>query len=116
MQIVFRALAPVAALALYAAPAQAEPRVDPFRFFEGRTESEGMIKVAFKKAFRSHAVGRGRIERDGTLVLVQQVREGREPPRERRWVMRRIGSGRYSGTMSEAVGPVRIDLVGDRYR
>jgi hypothetical protein len=30
--------------------------------------------------------------------------------------MRQIATGRYSGTMTEATGPVTIDEVGGRYR
>jgi len=50
------------------------------------------------------------------LVLVQRVEDEGKPPRERRWRIRQIGSGHYSGTMSEAIGPVTIDDVGGSYR
>ena len=101
---------------LLPAAARSEPFADPMHFFEGRTESEGTIKVALKKPFRSHSLGRGRIQRDGTLVLVQQVREGKSPVKERRWVIRRVGPDRYSGTMTDAAGPVSIQRVGEGYR
>ena len=100
---------------LVSATATAEP-LKPLRFFEGRTESFGTIKLFLKKPYRSHAVGRGIIEPDGSLLLVQQVEDDGKPPRERRWRIRQIGPGRYSGTMSEANGPVTIDEVGGRYR
>jgi hypothetical protein len=100
---------------LLSAPATAEP-LKPLRFFEGRTESFGTIKLFLKKPYRSHTVGRGVIESDGSLLLVQQVEDEGRPPRERRWRIRQIGPGRYSGTMSEASGPVTIDEVGGRYR
>ncbi len=101
---------------LLPAAARSGPSVDPMHFFEGRTESEGTIKVALKKPLRSHSLGRGRIQRDGTLVLVQQVREGKNPVKERRWVIRRVGPDRYSGTMTDAAGPVSIQRVGEGYR
>ncbi len=103
------------AAVLMSAPATAET-LQPLRFFEGRTESVGTIKLLLKKPFRSHSVGRGVIESDGSLLLVQQVEDEGRPPRVRRWRIRQIGSGRYSGTMSEASGPVTIDEVGDSYR
>lgn len=100
---------------LVSAPATAQP-LKPLRFFEGRTESFGTIKLFLKRPYRSHSVGRGVIESDGSLLLVQQVEDEGKPPRERRWQIHQIGPGRYSGTMSEANGPVTIDEVGGRYR
>lgn len=41
--------------------------------------------------------------------------EGR-PARIRRWLIRRAGAGRFTGTMSEATGPVTIEDFGGRYR
>jgi len=100
---------------LVSAPATAEP-LKPMRFFEGRTEGFGTIKLFLKKPYRSHTVGRGVIESDGSLLLVQQVEDDGKPPRERRWRIRQVGPGRFAGTMSEASGPVAIDEVGGRYR
>jgi hypothetical protein len=36
--------------------------------------------------------------------------------KERRWKMRRVSPGHYSGTMSEAKGPVIVDEVDGKYR
>ena len=102
-------------LAASAWPAIAKP-ADPLRFFEGRTESLGTVKLVTKKPFRSRAIGEGEIRADGTLDLVQRVEDQGELPRERRWRMRPVGPGRYTGTMSDAKGPVTVDEVGDRYR
>lgn len=89
---------------------------DPIRFFEGRTESLSTTKVFLKKPYRTRSVGRGKIEADGTLNLVQRVEEEGKPPNERRWRIRRVAQGRFSGTMSEASGPVIIEQVGERFR
>ena len=89
---------------------------DPIHFFEGRTESLGTVKIAMKKPFRSRAVGKGEILSDGSLTLVQRVEDEGQKPRERRWRIRRVGPGRYSGTMTEAKGPVTVEQVGGRYR
>lgn len=97
-------------------PATAEPLVNPMRFFEGKTESIGTIKIFMKQAFRSTSVGTGRIEPDGSLLLVQQVRDEGRPLRERRWKIRQVGPGRFVGSMSEANGPVSIEEVGGSYR
>lgn len=89
---------------------------DPLRFFEGRTESVSTIKVITKKPYRSRTSGRGEIGGDGALNLVQQVREEGRPNYERRWRMRQVGPHRFTGTMSEAAGPVVVDEVGGRFR
>lgn len=103
-------------LSLALAPAASAAKSDPMTFFEGRTESVGTVKVAMKRPYRSRAIGKGEILPDGTLVLVQRVEDQGQPPRERRWRIRRVGSGRYSGTMTDAKGPVTVEQIGGRYR
>jgi hypothetical protein len=102
-------------LAVLSGPATAKAD-DPIEFFAGRTESIGTVKIAMKKAFRSRAIGKGEIKADGSLDLVQRVEDEGEQPRERRWRMRRVAPGRYTGTMSDARGPVSVEEVGGRYR
>ncbi|MEO7365568.1 MAG: DUF3833 family protein [Sphingomicrobium sp.] len=86
------------------------------RFFEGRTETLGTVKIFLKKPYKTRSAGRGIIEPDGTLLLVQLVEDDGKPPRERRWRIRQTGRNHFSGTMSEAIGPVAIDEVGGSYR
>jgi hypothetical protein len=105
-----------ATLLLTSAATSVSGEVDPLRFFEGRTLSQGRVKVMFHPDYATSSLGQGRIETDGSLTLVQRVVDDGKPPRERRWRVRQVGPGRYSGTMTEAVGPVTIDKVGDRYR
>lgn len=115
--LVARRLLLPAALVLFAAqPVPAQGIGDPLRFFEGRTDSSGTMKVMMRKPHRMRSLGQGRIEADGSLSLVQKVEEEGQPPRERRWHIRPAGPGRFTGTMSEASGPVTIEEVGGRYR
>lgn len=115
----FRFLTIALSLALAASispPATAaEGEHDPLAFFEGTTESVSTVKVVLKKPFKSRALGTGKISPDGSLVLVQRV-EGEGPARSRRWHIRQVAPGRFTGTMSEATGPVSIEEVGGRYR
>ena len=107
----------ISAAAAFLLSASATPdTLKPMRFFEGRTEGIGTVKPILKRPYRSHSVGLGRIEPDGSLLLVQQVKDEGKPPRERRWRIRQIGPHRFSGAMSEASGPVTIDEVGGRFR
>ena len=98
-----------------ATPAAQQP-LDPLRFFAGRTETQGTVKILFNKPYHSRSLGQGRIETDGSLTLIQRVEDEGKPPRERRWRVRGVGPGHWAATMSEAIGPVAIDQVGDRFR
>ena len=110
-------LAVAAPIFLAVATAAANPTpVDPLRFFAGRTETRAIVKVIFHQSYRSHSVGQGRIEADGSLTLVQRVEDEGKPAHERRWRVRETGPGHWTAAMSEADSPVAIDQVGDRYR
>jgi hypothetical protein len=87
----------------------------PLRFFEGRTEMISTIKVVMRKPYQSRTTGTGRILSDGSLALVQQVREDGKAF-ERHWKIRQVGGGRFAGTMSDAVGPVTVNNVNGEYR
>ena len=107
---------PLSILATPLASAPVHEQTDPLRFFEGRTESQGIVKVMFRKPYRTHSTGTGRIEPDRSLTLIQRVVDEGNAPRERRWRVRRAGPGHFRASMSDAVGPVTIELVGERYR
>jgi hypothetical protein len=112
-----RMIATAALLAgLALSPAQAGRLIDPLRFFEGRTECVSMMNVLMKKPVRMSSFGRGAIGPDGTLVLVQRVEQEGQQPYARRWQIREVAPDHFSGSMSEAEGPVTIERVGGRYR
>lgn len=104
---------PIAAL-LGASPPNAFS--DPLGFFEGRTVSDSVMKVVMKKPVSARSIGHGRMERDGSLTLVQQVIHDGKPQKQRHWRVRRADGGGFTATMNEAVGPVTIDRVGEAYR
>lgn len=109
-------LLPIAAIPLIGASAPAAEPIKPMQFFEGRTEGSGIVRVFLKKSYRTRSVGTGRIQPDGSLLLVQRVHDEGKPAHERRWKVRQVAPRRFVGTMSEAMGPVSIDQVGGRYR
>ena len=84
------------------------------RFFEGRTEGRGTLKVMMKAPVPIAVESRGRVEPDGSLVLVQKILEGNKPARTRSWRMREISPGRYTGALTDAVGPVSVQAKGSR--
>ncbi len=89
---------------------------DPLRFFEGRTEMLSTVKLITKKTYRSRTVGRGSIQDDGSLHLVQRVHDDGRPAYDRRWRIREVSPGRFTGTMSEAKGPIAVEEIRGRYR
>lgn len=114
MRLLF--VTPILLLATASEATAPGPTVDPLQFFVGRTESIGRVKVMFHQGYATHSDGEGRIEPDGSLFLVQQVFDDGKPPHERRWRVHEVRPGSYTGTMTEAEGPVTIDRIGDRYR
>lgn len=88
----------------------------PLRFFEGRTESRGEVKIILKSPHAIRAQGHGRIDADGALILVQDVHEDGKPPLKRTWHIRETAPGRYAATVSDATGPVRLDSIDGRVR
>ena len=108
--------ATIAAVLIAASGPAAAQQADPIRFFEGRTVDQGVMKVLFKKPYRTFAISEGRIEPDGSLTLIERVEDEGSAPHERRWHVRRTSPGHYVGAMSDALGPVTIDKIGDRYR
>lgn len=94
---------------------RAAPAFSPLRFFAGRTEGHGEVKIVFKSPHGVRVHGRGRIEPDGALVLVQDVEEEGSPPRRRSWHIRETAPGRFAGTLSDATGPVRLEVIDGRF-
>ncbi len=112
-----RALAPLVIVAAsIPGIVAADVASDPLRFFDGATESVGTLKIVMHKAVPTRTIGQGQITADGSLSLVQRVEDQGRPPHVRRWLIRRLAPGHFTGTMSDAAGPVTIDKVGDRYR
>ena len=110
------AAAATIAFAMPASSTAAGPIADPLSFFEGRTETVSTVKIVMKKPFRSRSIGRGKLLGDHSLDLVQRVEEEGKPVHERRWKIRRVGPGKFAGTMSDAVGPITIDETPKGYR
>ena len=96
-----------------AAPAQA---LNPIGFFRGRTSGEATLKVLLQSPKRLTVQSHGTMQKDGSLLLKQVIVEGSKPPRTRYWRMRQTGPGRFSGTLTDAVGPVLVTAEGNAVR
>jgi hypothetical protein len=109
--------APLFLAAFAPAPPQAASAMEAFdaiRFFNGKTEGQGVLKVALRSPTTLRVQSRGQIETDGTLSVRQVVSEGDKPARTREWRIRELSPGRYSGTLSDAAGPVAGEATGNR--
>jgi hypothetical protein len=103
-----------AALLIAAAPAHAA--FNPVEFFHGRTHGDGLLKVIFQSPKRIAVDSEGLAEKDGSLLLKQTIREPEKPPRVRYWRLRQTGANRFDGTLTDAAGPVRVDVDADSVR
>jgi hypothetical protein len=95
------------------APPAPRPAFSALAFFDGPTQGVGRLKKVFSGVEPTLVEGNGHIEGD-TLVLDQTVREGDKRPSHREWRIREISPGRYAGMLTDAIGPVTGEAVGDR--
>jgi hypothetical protein len=104
----------VVAVALAGAATAPPLTLDMTAFFTGRTHAENVMKIVFKRPGRLvvDTVG-GKGDR-GDLVLIDTVREEGKPVRTRKWIMRSNGPNRFTGSLSDATGPVDVTVSGRR--
>jgi hypothetical protein len=94
------------------ASAQAPQPFDPVAFFTGATQGRGELKELLGKPRKTNTQSVGRVDKDGWLVLDQKVAVEGDPPRIRRWRLKQTAPGKYSGTLSDAKGPVEAEVRG----
>lgn len=87
---------------------------DPITFFTGATESTGTLKQAFSSTKATHVTGYGAMRGNGVFVLDQAMTVTGETAKNRRWQLHQISPGHFGGTISDAKGPVTIDVTGNR--
>ena len=105
-------LVAAAAMALAGAATAPSPALDMTAFFSGRTHTENVLKIVFNRPARLvvDSVG-GRGDR-GDFVLLDTVREEGKPVRTRKWIMRPNGPNRFTGSLTDATGPVDVTVSG----
>jgi hypothetical protein len=92
----------------------APPGFDPLAFFTGPSRGEGTLKVVTRDAVPIRVASRGRPDGKGGLILDQRIVEGAQPPRPRRWVLRRTSPATLSGTLTDSPGAVSGRIDGNR--
>jgi hypothetical protein len=96
-------------------PASADPgpKLDMIEFFTGKTHGENVIKIAMQHPHKLTVDSVGGKNKEGEFVLIDNVQEERKAPRKRTWVMRPSGPNRFTGSLSDAQGPVDVVVAGD---
>jgi hypothetical protein len=105
----------VIAVAALVSPAAADPgtRLDMLGFFAGRTHAENVIKIALHGPHKLTVDSVGGRNKEGQFVLIDDVEEEGKPARKRTWVMHPAGPNHFTGSLSDAVGPVDVTIDGD---
>ena len=89
---------------------------DPVAFFTGTTHGRGTLNELLGKTKKTSAQSVGRVDKDGWLILDQKVDVQGDPLRLRHWRLKQVSPGRFTGTLSEAKGPVDVAVVGQSIR
>jgi hypothetical protein len=104
------------AFLLLALAQPAHAAFNPVEFFRGKTHGDGLLKIIFQSPKRMSVDSEGRTERDGSLLLEQTIHEPGKPPRTRYWRLRETGPNRFDGSLTDAAGPVRVDIQKESVR
>lgn len=93
--------------------AAASQPLDLTEFFAGKTHADNVIKIALQGSHKLIVDSVGGRNKEGEFVLIETVREEGKPVRKRTWVMRQGGPDHYTGSLTDAVGPVDIRVSGN---
>ena len=95
-----------------ASAADPEPKLDMTGFFTGRTHADNVIKIALHSPHKLIVDSVGGRNKEGEFILIDDVQEEGKPARKRIWAMRPDGADRFTGSLSDAVGPVDLVVSG----
>lgn len=86
----------------------------PEQVFAGRSEGKGELKLLLGKKRPFTVTSSGAIQSDGRLRLTQDVKFEGKAVQSRSWAIWQTSPGHYSGTLTEATGPVVGRVMGNR--
>lgn len=95
-------------------PATSAAALDPVAFFRGPTHGDGRFHQVMSSPHGVQVDSVGQPRPGGGLLLTQRITEAGKEPRTREWVIQPAGPGRYTGTLTDAVGPVELTVEGAR--
>jgi hypothetical protein len=92
----------------------------PRNGFEGRSEGNGTLRLLLGRPRSFHVESYGFDRPDGTMQLDQTITAHGRRPHQRSFVISDAGVHQYTGTLSDAAGPVALRTNGNqlvlRYR
>lgn len=97
-------------------PATDSPVFDPGAFFVGRSSGEGQLSIRGRGTQPVSVESVGTRQPDGSVRLVQSIRRGADAPTERTWSLRPVTETEWTGTLTEATGPVTARVDGNELR
>jgi len=89
------------------------PSLDMLGFFTGKTHADNVMKIALHSPHKLVVDSIGGRNKEGEFVLIDNVQEEGKPARKRVWVMHPVGANHFTGSLSDAIGPVDISISGD---
>jgi len=93
---------------------------DPVQFFTGRSHGDATLQTIVGRPSTVSVDSLGTPDGRGGIVLQQTVRQQGKAARVRKWTLTPRGPSRWSGTLSDAAGPVVVERtasdVAIRYR
>ena len=92
------------------------PVFSPEVFFAGRTQGIGRLERLVGRSQGLRVESHGRFEPDGSFRLDQAVTFDDGSVERRSWRMQRTGPHTYAATLSDAAGPVSLEVDGNRLR
>jgi hypothetical protein len=104
-----------AALLLLGATAATDPapKLDMTGFFTGKTHADNIIRIALHGPHKLIVDSIGGRNKEGEFILIDTVQEEGKPTRKRVWAMHPAGPDHFTGTLSDAVGPVDVAVSGN---
>ena len=82
---------------------------DPVEFFSGHSVGDAKLHLITGATHQVDVDSVGTPDERGGLVLDQAIREQGKAPRSRRWVLHPNGSNKWSGSLTDAKGPVEVE-------
>ena len=102
-----------------AAPPEARqpgPAFDPVAFFTGPSHGDGKLDQIMKSVRTVTVDSVGKPETNGSLTLTQRIAMQGDSPRARVWKLKQVAPGRYTGSLTDASGPVETVAIGRALR
>jgi hypothetical protein len=82
-------------------------------FFTGKTHADNIIRIALHGPHKLIVDSIGGRNKEGEFILIDTVQEEGKPTRKRVWAMHPAGPDHFTGTLSDAVGPVDVAVSGN---